>query len=163
MKKLLSFALFLSFLSPAYSQEWVVGSGFADFSNGQSKDTAIISAEYHSAYFHRRKRLELGWGAAVSVFGTGDVHLGGGLVGTVDLGHRWFGEVSVMPGVYAHRKVENDLGSAFEIRSLVSVGRRLKNGSAVSVALTHKSNASTATNNPGVNALLVRWHLPIER
>jgi hypothetical protein len=163
MKKLLSFALFLSFVLPAQSQEWVMGAGFADFSSSRAKDTAIISVEYHSDPFHSRRRLKIGWGGSVSVFGTGDVHLGGGLVGVLDLGQRWFAEASVMPGLYGHRILENNLGSAFEIRSLLSVGRRLNNGGAISVALTHKSNASTAAKNPGVNAVLLRWHLPVGR
>jgi hypothetical protein len=67
-----------------------------------------------------------------------------------------------MPGVYAENEVLNDLGSAFEIRSLIAVGRRLNNGQGISLALTHKSNASTAAENPGVNALILRWHFPIQ-
>ncbi len=161
MKSLLPCAFFLCSFLPAHSQEWIVGTGFADFSSSRSKDTAIVSAEYHSSPFYIRKDLELRWGGAVSILGTGDVHLGGGPVGIIDLGHRWFAEVSVMPGLYAHLTAENDLGSVFEIRSTLAVGKRLKNGGAISMALTHKSNASTAAKNPGVNALLLRWHFPL--
>ncbi|NIZ63246.1 lipid A 3-O-deacylase [Sedimentitalea sp. CY04] len=161
MKEILTLVLFLVFISPANSQEWVLGSGFADFSSNRAKDTSIISGEYHTAPFYSQKKLKVGWGGSISVFGTGDAHLGAGLVGVVELGNRWFAETSVMPGIYTHKKTENDLGSAFEIRSLFSVGRRFKNGGAISVALTHKSNASTAAVNPGVNALLLRWHLPV--
>lgn len=146
---------------PANAQSWIAGAGFADFSDGLSEDTAIVSGEYHFAPFYASDRLTASFGGALSVFGTGDVHLGGGIAGAYSLRNGWFLEGSVMPGVYAENEVLNDLGSAFEIRSLVALGRRLDNGHGVSLALTHKSNASTAAENPGVNALLLRWHFPL--
>jgi hypothetical protein len=152
----------LAFLSsPALSQEWIFGFGYADFSYGGSKDTAIVSAEYHSNPIRHANLLEIKWAGSVSVFATGDVHLGVGLAGTIPHKRGWFTEFSVLPGVYVNGEANNDLGSAFEIRSLISVGRKMKNGTNISVALTHKSNASTAENNPGVNSLVFRWHLPI--
>ena len=64
-----------------------------------------------------------------------------------------------MPGYYNASNDLNDLGGDFQIRSLLGLGYNLNNGNSVSVALTHKSNASTNDENPGVNALLVRYHL----
>jgi len=66
-----------------------------------------------------------------------------------------------MLGLYAHLEAKNDLGSVFEIRSTLATGKRLKNGRAISMGCTHKSNASTAAKNAGVNALLLRWHFPL--
>lgn len=163
MSRLKLAVLLAALAGPAQAQSWVAGAGFSDFSDSLSEDTAILSAEYHFTPFYTRERLSAGWGAALSVFGTGDVHLGGGITGTYLLGGDWFLEGSVMPGVYVENETLNDLGSAFEIRSLIAVGHRFENGQAVSLALTHKSNASTAAENPGVNSLLVRWHVPMPR
>ena len=69
---------------------------------------------------------------------------------------------SVMPGAYFESSPGNDLGSTFEIRTVLAVGKRFANGKAVSLAFSHKSNASTADENPGVNSLTLRWHIPAE-
>ena len=63
-----------------------------------------------------------------------------------------------MPGAFFEGESRNDLGSEFEIRSLIGVGYRLDNGDSISLAVTHKSNASTSSFNPGVNAVLLRYH-----
>ena len=81
-----------------------------------------------------------------------------GAVGYVSLGAGWFSEISLMPGIYKDWG-GSDLGSEFQVRSLIAIGKRFKNGQAVSLALTHKSNASTAARNPGVDSLLLRWHV----
>lgn len=161
MKRFATAALLALLTGSAQAQSWIAGAGFADFSDGIAQDTSILSVEYHFDPFHTGDRLRAGFGAALSVFGTGDVHVGGGIAGTYDLKNRWFLEGSVMPGLYAHNDTLNDLGSAFEIRSLIAVGRRFESGHGLSLALTHKSNASTAAENPGVNALLLRWHFPL--
>ncbi|XHE54338.1 acyloxyacyl hydrolase [Phaeobacter sp. BS34] len=81
-------------------------------------------------------------------------------VGKWHLQRGWFIETSVMPGAYAESVKLNDLGSTFEIRSAIAVGKEFATGKSLSLALTHKSNASTADINPGVNSLLLRWHVP---
>ncbi|MEM1007273.1 MAG: acyloxyacyl hydrolase, partial [Pseudomonadota bacterium] len=42
---------------------------------------------------------------------------------------------------------------------LLGVGYSLDNGNKISLAVTHKSNASTDDPNPGVNAFFLRYHL----
>ncbi len=64
----------------------------------------------------------------------------------------------VMPGYFSEADELNDLGGSFQIRSLLGVGYKLDNGNKVSLAITRKSNASTQEDNPGVNALLFRYH-----
>jgi lipid A 3-O-deacylase len=153
-------APFLMMLGSATSaQEWIVGAGFADFSFDLSNDSALVAVEYHHPPFNEGTRLNVGWGAVGAVHTSGDLFLGLGLVGTYDLGSRWFLEGSVMPGAFLENASFNDLGSTFEIRSLIGVGYELKSGNALSLALAHKSNASTAEFNPGVNSLLLRWHV----
>ncbi|CUH50164.1 Lipid A 3-O-deacylase (PagL) [Ruegeria atlantica] len=64
-----------------------------------------------------------------------------------------------MPGYFSKSEELNDLGGSFQIRSLLGVGYTLNSGNKVSVAITHKSNASTQQENPGVNSVLLRYHL----
>ena len=160
---LIGYAFLVSVSSPLLAQELILGAGFADFSSGISEDGGMISAEYHHTPFYENDRLSVQLGGALSAHFTGDFHIGVGVAGAYQLQNQWFLEGSVMPGAYYENEDDNGLGSTFEIRSLFAVGRRLKNGSAISVGLTHKSNASTASYNPGVNSLLLRWHAPLKR
>ncbi|CUH50732.1 acyloxyacyl hydrolase [Shimia marina] len=161
MRKLL-YAFLLSG-NALQAQHWVLGAGYADFADAQAEDAGMISVEYHARPFVTRQRFSLAWGGALTLFETQDAHVGAGLVGRYQMGQRWFLEGSVMPGLFAHDKPRNDLGSEFEIRSLLAIGRRLKNGSSLSLALSHISNASTASRNPGLDALSLRWTMPLGR
>ncbi len=158
MNKLLTTAVFLTFASAAQAQSIIVGAGYADFSDSASADQAIFSLEYHHRPFHQAERFSATWGAAISSDKDGDSHIGVGLIGTYTFGDRWFLEGSVMPGYYNESLALNDLGGSFQIRSLLGLGYRLNGGNDVSIAITHKSNASTQEENPGVNALLLRYH-----
>jgi len=148
--------------APAMAQNLVLGAGYADFSHVLSEDGGVASVEYQHDPFYRNGQFEFGWGGSATVHGTGDVFLGAGFIGTYQFQNDWFIETSVMPGAFFENDARNDLGSTFEIRSLAGFGYRFNNGGAVSLALTHKSNASTATTNPGVNTLLLRWHMPLQ-
>ncbi|MGR3760287.1 acyloxyacyl hydrolase [Roseobacteraceae bacterium NS-SX3] len=149
--------------APAAAQEWSLGAGYSDFSRDGAEDGAAFAVEYRHRPFFERNRLTAHFGAALEVQDSGDVFAGAGIVGQWSLSRGWFVEASVMPGAYAENVDLNDLGSTFEIRSLLGVGRRLDNGHGVSLAIAHKSNASTADSNPGVNTVLLRWHLPLSR
>jgi lipid A 3-O-deacylase len=80
------------------------------------------------------------------------------MVGTYQIDDRWFLETSVVPGIFLESVSRNNLGSKFEIRSLLGIGYLLNSGNRLSIALTHKSNAGTASRNPGVNSVLIRLH-----
>ncbi|MGR3617538.1 MAG: acyloxyacyl hydrolase [Paracoccaceae bacterium] len=157
-------ALFMAgltaFSTPVLSQSLVLGAGFADFSSSRSADDAVASVEYHHTPFHERPRFRAGVGGSLSVHLNGDVHIGAGLYGVYDLADRWFIEGSVMPGFFVAADQFNDIGGEFQIRSLLGVGYTFDNGNSLSLAVTHKSNASTSAFNPGVNAVLVRFHRP---
>ncbi len=162
MKSLLTAAaLAVSVAGTAQAQSLVFGLGQSDFSETGSEDGVIFAVELHGDSFFERGNLSVGWGGVASIQETGDAFLGGGLVGTFELQNRWFIETSVMPGAYFESEEGNDLGSTFEIRSLLGVGRTLNNGNAVSLSVSHKSNASTADRNPGVNSVMLRWHKPL--
>ena len=143
----------------AHAQSVVFGAGYADFSDSSSKDQAVFSVEYQHRPFYEATRLSATWGGALTVDQSGDIHVGAGLIGTYNFAERWFVEGSVMPGYFSESEERNDLGGSFQIRSLIGVGYTLNNGNKVSAALTHKSNASTQEENPGVNSVLLRYHL----
>ncbi|MEP4770026.1 MAG: acyloxyacyl hydrolase [Roseibium sp.] len=150
-------ALFLA-AQAAHAQSVVFGTGFSDFSDSLSDDEAVISLEYHHRPFHEATRFSATWGGALTIDTAADVHIGIGLIGTYTFADRWFVEGSVMPGYFSEGDALNDLGGEFQIRSLLGLGYTLNNGNSVSLAITHKSNASTQDDNPGVNSVLLRYH-----
>lgn len=163
MKKttLLAAAVSAAMALPAAAQEVALGLGYSDYHRETADDGAVFTLDYLHAPFHERGRLSARFGAALEVQDAGDIFAGVGISGVIDLNNDWFIETSVMPGAYHESSPENDLGSTFEIRSLLAVGKRFQNGKAVSLAISHKSNASTADENPGVNSLTLRWHIPL--
>ncbi|WP_170572973.1 acyloxyacyl hydrolase [Ruegeria atlantica] len=142
----------------AQAQSVILGAGYSDFSDSAADDEAVFALEYHHRPFHEATRFSATWGSALSVDTAGNVHVGIGLVGYYTFADRWFVEGSVMPGYFSESDDLNDLGGEFQIRSLLGVGYTLDNGNRISVALTHKSNASTQDDNPGVNSALLRYH-----
>lgn len=154
-------ALAAAFSAPAAAQEVILGLGYSDFSRDGAEDGAIASVEYMHAPFYEGRVLSARIGAAFDVQDSGDVFLGAGVSGVWDLRRDWFFEASVMPGVFAESVSVNDLGSTFEIRSQLALGKRLLDGRALSLAVSHKSNASTADENPGVDTVSLRYHIPL--
>ncbi|OED49375.1 acyloxyacyl hydrolase [Leisingera sp. S232] len=165
MKKtaILAAALSAAVTLPATAQEVTLGLGYSDYHREIAEDGAQFAIEYLHNPFFEKGRLSARFGATLEAQETGDVFAGVGISSVVDLNNDWFIETSVMPGAYSESSAGNDLGSAFEIRSLFAVGKRFDNGKAVSLAFSHKSNASTADENPGVNSLTLRWHIPLGR
>ncbi len=157
MKHVITFISLMLSVNMAQAQEWVLGLGYADFSNSASSDQALIAFEVHGEPFYDPGRFEMSLAGVVAAHSTGDVFVGVGLSGLYALDKRWFLEGSVMPGYYRAASPENGLGSDFEIRSLLGVGYTLNSGDRLSLAITHKSNASTSAVNPGVNAIEIRF------
>ncbi|WP_109466256.1 acyloxyacyl hydrolase [Albibacillus kandeliae] len=157
MKKLLIAAALSLTAAAAHAQSVTFGAGYADFSDDQSKDAARIALEYHFAPFHQGAISSFALGTMASVDSEKDYFIGFGVVGTWTLKNDWFIEASVMPGYYNEYDPLNRIGGKFHFRSLFGVGRTLASGDKVSVGLTHMSNASTETPNPGVNALMLRY------
>ncbi len=157
-KSLVLIATLVIAATTAQAQSIIPGAGFADFSDSASEDQAVFALEYQHRPFHQSRRFSATWGAALSVDEDGDSHFGAGLVGVYSLNERWFVEASVMPGIFSESNALNDLGGSFQIRSLLALGFTLDSGNKISLAVTHKSNASTQEENPGVNAVLFRYH-----
>ncbi len=158
MKSLIVLVFTLIAATTAQAQSVIFGAGYADFSSSNGEDQAIFSLEYQHRPFHEATRFSAGWGTALTVDTDGDTHIGAGLFGVYTFADRWFAEISVMPGYYNASNDDNDLGGNFQIRSLLGIGYALNGGNSISLAITHKSNASTESFNPGVNALFLRYH-----
>lgn len=152
--------LFVVLASIASAQSVILGFGYSDFSAGNGEDSATFALEFQGAPIFGGKNVAGGLAASAVLDAEGDAFVGVGLYGTVDLGQAWFLEGSVMPGYYSDGTSENDLGGNLQFRTLLAVGRTLASGNRLSVAVTHKSNASLDDDNPGVNTLLLRWHRP---
>jgi len=144
------------------AQEVVTGFGYGDFHANAADSGYYISADYLGPRDWTLLGFETGWGATGQLHEAGDVFLGGGLQAQRDLGKGWFVETSIMPGVFFEGADANDLGSTFEIRSLLGIGRDLRGGRRLSLALSHISNASLADRNPGLNGLSLRLHIPLQ-
>ena len=142
----------------AQAQEWTFGVGATDYGN-DGDDSAAFEVEYRYAPFMQRRVMSLSWGANGSASTEGDLFIGGGIWARWHWQNGWFIDSSIMPGLYDEGTSDNDLGSAFEIRSLLGVGYQLESGAAVSVAITHKSNAGLASENPGSETYLLRYHM----
>ncbi|WP_171100514.1 acyloxyacyl hydrolase [Ruegeria sp. HKCCD7255] len=143
----------------AQAESIILGAGYKDFSNSNGDDQATFSLEYQHRPFHEATRFSAGLGASLTFDTAGDTHIAAGLVGIYSFSDRWFAELSVMPGYFKASDNDNNLGGNFQIRSLLGVGYSLDNGNAISLAVTHFSNASTDSFNPGVNAVFLRYHI----
>ena len=142
-----------------HAQEFALGVGKADYRDAGT-DGGIFALDYRHKPFRENRISSFAVGGAVSLTEEGDFFVGAGLSTRWQWDSGWFVESSVMPGLYEEGTAGNDLGSTFEIRSLLGIGYRFENGRAVSAAISHKSNAGLASDNPGVNSYTIRYHFP---
>jgi lipid A 3-O-deacylase len=111
-----------------------------------------IGLEYDARPFAQKPRASYLFGAALTYDENGNLWLGAGPVAHFPLGPRWFTDASLMPGFYAASGNNFDLGSVLEFRTTLELGYRINEGTAVSLAVHHLSNADLAPDNPGTNA-----------
>ena len=134
----------------------VVGLGYSDFSDKAAKDSAVLELELHSDPLWHFIGADWSLAGAVAAHAEGDYFVGVGPAALWPLANRWFVEASVMPGYFNDSGGANSLGSDFEIRSLLGIGRQISDRMSVSLAASHKSNANISSRNPGVNTLSLR-------
>ncbi|AJE45481.1 acyloxyacyl hydrolase [Celeribacter indicus] len=72
----------------------------------------------------------------------------------------FYGELSVMAGLYDNSG-DADLGSALEFRSGLELGYEWDNGVRLGLSVDHRSNANTASDNPGMETVLLRVSVPV--
>ncbi|EIP97024.1 Lipid A 3-O-deacylase (PagL) [Opitutaceae bacterium TAV1] len=88
-------------------------------------------------------------------------YLGAGLVWTLEKNDRpWFAGVGIGAGYYEQGDGK-DLGSHFEVLSFVECGYRFSGNVRLTLRLSHISNASTASTNPGTEMLTLGCTVPL--
>ena len=140
------------------AQEVAFGLGQTEFGAG-GRDGAVVDVEYRHTPFLTRGKFSLALGAVASLSEHGDAFVGGGLWSRLSWPSGWFADLSLMPGLYHKGNSENDLGSVIEFRSLLAVGYAFDSTRSVSVGISHMSNADLASDNPGVDAYILRYHV----
>jgi hypothetical protein len=140
---------------PAAAGELVLGLGADDLREGPDPGIGI---EYRPAPFAAPRFLGVDWtvglGFAAETDSDGDVWGGAGIVVTAPMGPDWRFEASVMPGYYSQGDDGTDLGADFPMfRSMAGVSYGFAPGWRAGLAISHKSNAGTADDNPGVETL----------
>lgn len=156
MRRTVTGLTLLLLASPAAATDLVFGFGSTVDSGPGNSESSIVQLELHSDPIWHLGRVDLAVAGAIDLHDNGEYWAGGGLAALWPMRKRWFIEASVMPGYFGGFGAQADLGSHFEIRSLLGIGRQINDRVAVSLAVTHKSNASTADRNPGVNMLELR-------
>lgn len=154
-KILTSIGILFAIGGPLQAQEWVASLSGWDLRSGAN---AAMMLEMHGKPRWDYGWVQLGLGAALGGDTDGSAWIGGGVVAEAPLSNHWFVEASVMPGYYHAATPEAELGSDFEVRSLLGLGYRFDSGSALSVGAGHLSNASIGNMNPGANGILLRCH-----
>ena len=144
---------------PGFADEVIAGLGQSSFNSRDGKDSVVLSAEYRPDPFGRFLGAAASFAVAFDAHAEGDVFAGFGLGLRWDLNRRWFLDLSVMPGLWRASTPCNDLGGDFQFRSIIGPGYRLTDTSAISFVLSHKSNAHIEDRNPGLDMVLLRWHM----
>ena len=152
-------ALMFGLAVPASADEIIGGFGPSFFNSVDGKDSPVFSVEYRPAASGRFLGAAAGLALALDAHGKGDVFAGIGLGLRWDLNRSWFVDMSLMPGFWHAATAGNDLGGDFQFRSTIGPGYRFADGSALSLALSHKSNAHIEDRNPGLDMVLLRWHV----
>lgn len=155
-------ACFLAAAIPttAISQELTIGPGATDYP-AAGTDSGILSFEYRHSPFYQQGIFSAAFAANISTTEESDLFAGAGVALRWSWDGGWFVDFSLMPGYYDEGLPGNDLGSDLEFRSLLGLGYQFQSGQSVSLAVTHKSNASLDNVNPGADAVLLRWHAPL--
>ena len=145
----LAIALFSVFPARA---EWVTGVT-------TDLDTQGIGGqiEYHWQEFGSLGGLVANFAVAARLDADGDGWMGGGVAGLYRLRDGFFVEGSFMPGAY--KVGETDLGGALHFRSLIGVGYEFSESFAISITIDHMSNGSTQSENPGSDAITLRFKI----
>ena len=120
-------------------------------------DTSGIGAvvEHHWQDFGAVGALSGNIAVAARIDADGDGWVGAGVAGRYRFGGGFFVEGSFMPGLY--RTGDTDLGGSLQFRSLIGAGYELNDTMAVSLTIDHLSNGSTQTDNPGSEAVMLRF------
>lgn len=99
---------------------------------------------------------------AIAYSTSGHGFLGGGLLIDLFFGRRYVVTPSLSPHLYFGGDSDLDLDFPLQFRSQLEVAYRLDNRARLGLALSHYSNASLGSSNPGTESLMLYYSLPID-
>tara|TARA_R110002012_G_scaffold57999_1_gene150460 strand:+ start:1825 stop:2340 length:516 start_codon:yes stop_codon:yes gene_type:complete len=99
----------------------------------------------------------------VSLTDQGDAWIGFGATWTGRFANdRGYIQMSFLPGIHTTGDGP-DIGTPLEFRSGAELGYEASNGWRIGLSYDHRSNAGLASNNPGLETLQIRVHVPVGR
>ncbi len=131
--------------------------GIGTFDMNGDDTTGTISLEYTGG---KRLLWEFKPMAGLMASFDGSGYIYGGVAVDIFLGSRLVLTPSFAPGLYIEGGGK-DLGHVVEFRSSVKLAYRFDNRARLGLDLYHLSNAGLDDHNPGANALLVTYSMPL--
>ena len=133
---------------------------FGAFDFNRAKDQGT---EFRLEYRSDKKISNLFKPFAAAAYSTsGHAFLGGGLLVDLFFGRRFVVTPSLGPHFYFGGDSDLDLDFPIQFRSQLEVAYRLDNRARVGLALSHYSNASMGSSNPGTESLMLYYSLPLD-
>ena len=134
-----------------------LGLGYYDFNRKKETGTEL-RAEYRSG----NDALFFKPFLAVSVTNTSQGFVGAGILLDFHLGRKFVMTPSFAPHYYWGGNTKLDLGHSIEFRSQMEFSYRFKNESRLGMAVSHYSNASLGTTNPGTETGTIYFSFPLD-
>ena len=134
-----------------------VGLGYYDFN--RKKETGL---EFRAEYRSDKKISIFKPFVAFSTTNTSQGFVGAGILLDVFMGRKFVMTPSFAPHYYWGGNKKLDLGHSIEFRSQMEFSYRFDNRSRLGVAISHYSNASIGSTNPGTETGTIYFSLPLE-
>ncbi len=154
-------SLFLLPSLPVWSAEddpAFIGLGLGYFDGLQDDDTAV---DFRLEYRHDERWWIFKPWAGLEVTSDAAIYGMAGVLVDIYFGRRVVLTPSFGAGAYS-KGDGKDLGSVIEFRSQIELAYRFNDRSRLALALSHISNASIGSDNPGTEVLTVYYHLPLD-
>ena len=134
-----------------------VGLGYYDFN--RKKETGV---EFRAEYRSNEKISIFKPFLAVSATNTSQGFIGAGILLDVFIDKKFVMTPSFAPHYYWGGNKKLDLGHSIEFRSQMEFSYRFDNRSRLGAAISHYSNASIGTTNPGTETATMYFSLPLD-
>lgn len=107
------------------------------------------------------KNLKPWAGIELTTYGT--LWAGGGLLYDIELNDKFTLTPSFGAGLYLEGGDDIDLGHPIEFRSQIELSYKLQSDARIGLAFSHMSNAGLDKQNPGVETILLKYHIPLHK
>ncbi|THD71978.1 acyloxyacyl hydrolase [Thalassobius vesicularis] len=134
-----------------------LSAGDVQFQKNSISEELYVRYDFNRAYGPFQPVM----GASITADGSAWMGFGAAWTGWFANNHGYV-QLHLMPGIYAEGDGP-DLGSAMEFRSGAEIGWQAKNGLRIGLSYDHRSNADTATLNPGLETVQLRVSIPLKK